>query len=408
VAIVERGRLSMESKRHKAVKQSSPQPLSPITFFRRHRSQGTMQVMVTALMILGIVFPAFLFSSVIDMQILTGLSYLRQVNVVSPARWQGSIDPGVTAQIKTHPAVRHVIPALWFHLELDIPVDDAGGMTVYAVSEDDLPVLLDVYHVYLKEGRLPRARTNEIVISESAALNRGLRVGDSVGPPVCEQDLFPAEMEVVGILQQDSAFSSHDLWMGFASYEYAESFPTFVSSLNLLIVPLEGHRSELDAWMEGSVASTRISVDTYDTSYRDLRQHKRTLVLMLAAVESVIAIVAAVALAVLNHFFFAQRQEELGTLHALGRSRPWLVLRTVRETVSVVGVAWLAGAVVCITGLIYAQANVYAPRGLSLDSANLAPWLFTFPIPLAVVTVSTGTISRMLSKLDPVATIERR
>jgi ABC-type lipoprotein release transport system permease subunit len=408
VAIVERDKLSMESKQRKAVSRSSSQPLSSTTFYRRHRSRGAMQVIVTALMILGIVFPAFLFSSVIDMQILTGLSYLRQVNIVSPARWHGDIDPGVTAQIKTHPAVKHVIPTLRFHLELDIPVDDAGGMTVYAVSEDDLPILLDVYHVHLKEGHLPRPRTNEIVISESAALNRGLRVGDSVGPPVYEQDLFPAEMEVVGILRRDNA-SSHDLWMGFASYEYAESFlNTFVTNLNLLIVPLDGHRLELDIWMESNVASTRISVDTYDATYHNLQQHKRNLMLMLAAIESVIVIVAAIALAVLNYFFFAQRQEEFGTLHALGHSRPWLVLRTAKETISVVAVAWLVGALVCIVGLIYAQADVYVPKGLSLNFANFAPWLFTLPIPLIVVIVSAGTITWMLRRLDPVSIIERR
>jgi len=42
--------------------------------------------------------------------------------------------------------------------------------------------------------------------------------------------------------------------------------------------------------------------------------------------------VAAVALAALNCIFFAQRQEEFGILHAIGRSRPWLVFRTVKET----------------------------------------------------------------------------
>jgi hypothetical protein len=46
--------------------------------------------------------------------------------------------------------------------------------------------------------------------------------------------------------------------------------------------------------------------------------------------------------------------------------------------------------------------------GSRLDLLNFRPWLFTFPIPLAVVVASTGTIARMLSQLDPVAIIERR
>jgi hypothetical protein len=58
--------------------------------------------------------------------------------------------------------------------------------------------------------------------------------------------------------------------------------------------------------------------------------------------------------------------------------------------------------------LLYAQAKIYAPKGLSLDFFNLVPWLFTLPIPLTVVAVGSGTIFWALSKLDPVAIIERR
>ena len=120
------------------------------------------------------------------------------------------------------------------------------------------------------------------------------------------------------------------------------------------------------------------------------------------------AIVAAIAMATLNYIFFAQRQEEFGILHAAGRSRLWLILRTMKETGSVVTVAWLAGAVICCIGLICFQTLVFAPKGLSLNFFNPVPWVLTFPIPLAVVAVSTGTIGRMLSRLDPVSIVERR
>ncbi|MDY7079829.1 MAG: FtsX-like permease family protein, partial [Chloroflexota bacterium] len=129
---------------------------------------------------------------------------------------------------------------------------------------------------------------------------------------------------------------------------------------------------------------------------------------LFAAVESIIAIVAAVALAVLNYIFFAQRREEFGILHAIGRSRPWLVLRTVKETGSTVGLAWLVGAAACVLALSAFQALVYTPRGLNLDFGSFAPWLFTVPIPLAVVIAGAGTIARTLRRLDPVAVIERR
>jgi hypothetical protein len=68
------------------------------------------------------------------------------------------------------------------------------------------------------------------------------------------------------------------------------------------------------------------------------------------------------ALAVLSYVFLAQRREEIGVLHAIGRSRRWLVLRTVRETASAIGLAWLASALVLGIGLIGVQVGLYAPR----------------------------------------------
>jgi ABC-type antimicrobial peptide transport system permease subunit len=149
-------------------------------------------------------------------------------------------------------------------------------------------------------------------------------------------------------------------------------------------------------------------VTTYAVEYREHQQNVRSLVLGFAVIGCVTAIVAAIAMATLNYIFLAQRQEEFGILHAVGRSRLWLVLRTMKETGSVITVAWLAGAVICCIGLICFQALVYAPKGLSLNFFNPVPWMLTFPIPLAVIAVGTGTIARTLSRLDPVAVIERR
>jgi ABC-type antimicrobial peptide transport system permease subunit len=203
--------------------------------------------------------------------------------------------------------------------------------------------------------------------------------------------------------------SPDDLWLGLASFEYLENHELVSSRpVHLLVLPTEGRKGELDAWLGESVASTQTEVNTYDMERRESQQLTQSILLLFAAVESIIAFVAAIALATLNHIFFIQRREEFGTLHALGRSRLWLVLRTVKETGSAVAVAWLIGAAVCVVGLVFTQTTIYAPRGLSLDFTNLVPWIFTLPIPLTVIVVGAGTIARTLRRLDPVAVIERR
>jgi len=337
--------------------------------------------------------------------------YLRYVSEVTSASGR-HIDPAVTAQIKSHPAVAGVIPAISVGLSVVVPPGSGTTVQIYGISEDDLPGLLDLYDTHLVQGRLPRARSNEIVLSQATAWNRGLQVGDAIGRPVQGksgaddpfiEDDIPVEMVVVGLLSRD------DLWTGFASLEYLERHELTASrGRRLLIIPRQGRKGELDTWLAGTIASAQTRVNNFDVKHHENKQITKVIFLLFAAVESMIAVVAALALAALNHISFAQRREEFGILHAVGHSRPWLVLRAVRETGGVVAIGWLAGAAICLVGLTGAQMVVYAPKGLRLDLVNLLPWLFTLPIPLAVIGVGAATISRMLYRLDPVAVIERR
>jgi ABC-type antimicrobial peptide transport system permease subunit len=411
VSIIERGKLSTEaSKQRRSARRSSAKPLSSWIFYLRHRRQGLGVIGVMALMILGVAFPAFLFAVTIDANMFR-FAHLRHVSVVSP-RVGGGVDPGVTAQVRTHPAVTRVIPAIELGLTIVVPPMSQNPADVYAVSEGDMQVLIDLYGMQLEEGRLPRPRSNEIVVSRAVAMNRSLHVGDKVGRPVYEDDRgIPTEMVVVGILSSPPRDSwESDIWlMGFASYEYLSSHELYSShSASLLVVPGEGRKDELDAWLEGSIASERTSVQTYTTQLSEHQEVTLIMFLLCAAVEGAIALIAAIALGVLSYIFFLQRREEFGTLHAMGYGRPRLVLRTVKETVSTVTVAWLIGAAVCVAGLVYMQIGIYTPIGLTLDLLNPAPWLFTLPMPLTVVAVSAGLVAWTLSRLDPVSVIERR
>ncbi len=405
VAIVERGQLSEEPKGRRAAKRSSAKPLSSLTFYLRHRRRGVLMILSTALMVLGTVFPVFLFSATMS-AMMPFFEYLQHVSEISPIH--SELDPGVVGQIKSHPAVARTIPAIRLGMQMVLPPGGATDVHIYGVSEADLPVLLESFGVHVQEGRLPRTRSNEIVLSAAIAANRDLHVGDVIGGETDNGDTLvvdnvPTEMVVVGVLSPDRP------WVGFASYEYLRSHElTSSRGPRLLIIPHEGRKTELDSWLEESVDSTQTLIITHGIEEREYREMTTSIVLTFALLECMIAAVAAIALATLNHIFFTQRREEFGILNAIGRSRLWLVWRTMRETVSVVGVAWVVGAVLCGVGLLGMQSLVYGPRGLTLDFFSLVPWLLTMPLPLAVALASVGTIAWMLHRLDPVAVIERR
>ena len=405
VAIVERGKLIQESKGRRAVRGSSAKPLSSVTFYLRHRRRGVLLILSTALLVLGITFPVFLFSAMTG-AMMPSYEYLQHVSEISPIH--SELDPGITGQIKSHPAVARTIPAIRLGVPMILPPGGGTDVDIYAVSEADLPILLELFDVHVQEGHMPRPRSNEVLLSAATAANRDLHVGDVIGGETESGDTLivddlPTEMVVAGILSPDRP------WVGFASYEYVHSHElTSSRGTRLLVIPQEGQKQTLDSWLEKSVDSTQTRIITHGTEEHEFREMTTSIVLTFAALECMIAVIAAIALATLNHIFFTQRREEFGILNAIGRNRLWLVLRTMKETGSVVGVAWGIGAVLCGMGLFGMQSLVYAPRGLTLDVFSPTPWLLTVPLPLSVALASVGTIAWMLHRLDPVSIIERR
>jgi ABC-type lipoprotein release transport system permease subunit len=419
VAIIERGKLSMEETRGRKqeARSSSPSPLSSRTFYLRHRRRGVMLVVAIGLMVFSVALPAFVISTSTDAMMPYILSYTGPASIVSPGNMYHAVDADVLAQIRVHPDVAHVIPVKALSMVVDIPTLGELPMTIYAVREGDLQILLDAYGLYLGEGELTQPQSNQIILTSALAHNRRLGVDDTIGKPVRERDGMPTEMRVAGLLKSDKPtlaeregydIPSASQWAGFASYEYVEAHERYASvPTHALVLPVEGREPEVEAWLEESIASPRVSVTTFRKSYQTHREGERDGLQLIVLTEVFIVTVAIIGLSILNTIFFTQRQDEFGILYGVGHSRTRLLTRTLRESVGVVSAAWLAGAALCLAFIFY-QSNVCLGMGSKLDLLNLRPWLFTLPIPLAVVAASAGTTARMLSRLDPVSIIERR
>jgi ABC-type lipoprotein release transport system permease subunit len=417
VAVVERGELSLEENRQQTAtaSKSSPKPLASWTFYRRHRRRAVLLTGTMGLMIMAVALVIFLLAVTFDAE-RAGLGDLSRMSIVGSLPGS-SLGPAVTTQVRTHPAVERAIRVAPRYTILTIMIPPFGGSadaSPYGVYAEDMAYLVELYGLELKEGHLPRPRTNEMVISEVVAQNRDLQLGDVIGDP--DHPAYPnapvslAEFVISGIFARPTAPEDEN-WLAFVSLEFLESHEAYNipdDVTRLIVVPRAGQKAALDNWLENELASVEVWVATYRQRAARAREKTRSMILTIALLESAIAVVAAIALAVLNYIFVSQRQSEFGVLHALGYGRLRLVWRTMREAAFTTGAAWGLSAILCLTGLLYLQFRVFTPLGLKLNLLNLTPWLFTLPIPVAVLAVTSGTIARTLSKLDPVSIIERR
>jgi ABC-type lipoprotein release transport system permease subunit len=274
--------------------------------------------------------------------------------------------------------------------------------------------LVELYDLELEEGQLPRPHTNEIVIPEAVAQNRNLEVGDVIGDPdhpaYPGAPRLPAEFVISGIFAPPAA--QEENWLSFISLEFLESHEAFDIPAGfmfpLIVVPPAGQKDMLDDWLESQVASDDVLVLTYRQRYARHQEHMRSILSTMGLMEVVFTAVTTVALATLNYISVSQRRSELGVLSALGHGNWRLVWRLLRETALTTGAAWGISIALCCVGMLAFQFGVFVPLGLRLNVINPIPWLFTLPIPIAVLAATSGTVARTLSKLDPVSIIERR
>jgi len=413
VSIVERGELDPQSGPQRKATTSQARPLSSLTFFKRHKRRAVLLIGAMSLVIVAIALLIFVFAASGD-ALEANLGDLLLTSTVSP-RPGSDLDPGVVAQVRTHPSVERVVPfAQYGLLDIFIPPFSNSWIGSYGLYEEDMHYLVELYDLELEEGQLPRPYTNEVVIPEAVAQNRDLEVGDVIGDPdhpaYPGAPRVPAEFVISGIFAPPPA--QEENWFSFISLEFLESHeafeipPEFV--FPLIVVPRAGQKDVLDDWLESQVASDDVLVLTYRQRYAQHQERMRTLLLTMGLMEVVFTVVTAVALAVLNYISVSQRRSELGVLSALGHGNWRLVWRLLRETAFTTGTAWGIGIGLCFLGMLVFRSIVFVPLGLRLNLVNPIPWLFTLPIPVAVLAVTSGTVARTLSKLDPVSIIERR
>jgi ABC-type lipoprotein release transport system permease subunit len=419
VAIVERGELSLEESqpghgsgralRHRAA--GLPRPLAVTTFYQRHSRRAATLIGAMALMIVGTASLAIVIGTVWN-GALPVLANLSRTSRVSPKGLP--LEAAKIAQVRTHPGVERAIPvAVISPLGLAMPlIRDNLPLETYGVTAEDMAYLVELYDLELAEGRLPHPNTNEIVIPWTAAKSRNLHVGDVIGdrdhPIYPDAPTLPSELVVSGIFAPAENLAD-DTWLSFMSLEFIDSYQSsWRADLSLVIVPKAGQKAVLDAWLESQVAGERRIVLTHDKQQAWFQKMMNLGLFTVSLMESIVALVAALALAGLNYIFVTQRQAEFGVLNALGLNKLELVWRVARENLFTTSTAWLFGLLGCAGILVYLQYGLYTPAGLRLDFFNPIPWLFTLPIPLAVVVASAGAITWALFRLDPVAVIERR
>jgi hypothetical protein len=249
-------------------------PLSPLTYYRRHNRRALLLTSLITLVTLGVCVMVGLLNSFLDNTLAT-LDFLTRYSFVVSLSAR-SVEPATVSQIRTQPDVDQVIPTKV--LEIQVPSLSEISLQVLGVPEADMQYMLQVCDLRLKEGRMPTARTNEIALSEEVARALGLRLGDRMSRSINKTYYadIPTELVLAGILEGAPSApgatrvapgerqTGRSIRTGFVSYEYLDGHELYASQPSgLIVVPKQGHKAALDSFLLNTIRSKQTNVMTY-------------------------------------------------------------------------------------------------------------------------------------------------
>ncbi len=375
-------------------------PLAATTYLFRNAGKTiplTGVIMLAVLLICGIVS---LINS-IPFSIRTIYMYLQQTLVVTP-RGDASQTPLLIEEIKKSSPVPldRIVRARAAGTQVNSIVGK-WPFGALGLKQEDMRYWMDRQGVREIDGRYPQAGEPEALISEPIARNLNLKIGDSLLKPDDNEAYSPYPVEIVGIAKTD-------MWLMLISYEYvkANHFPDVDGILAFAKnLPDQG---KLDRWAEKAFEGKRAQVLAYNQLEKQSQEMFSILYKILNVVIATLVLVITLMMGMLINIYQTQRLVEFGLLQALGYTKRQLLARVMRETVSVVVFGWLFGVLLAYLLLQLTKSVLMDPKAFALNTLDPTAFLYTIPIPAAILLVATLTVVGRFRRFDPVSVVERR
>jgi ABC-type lipoprotein release transport system permease subunit len=272
---------------------------------------------------------------------------------------------------------------------------------VLGLETPDMDYYLNRLNGQLTQGHLPTAGEPEVLISEPLARNLGLKIGDVLQRPTDSDNFSPQEVKVVGIADSSN-------WFAFSSIEYqrANHFPNIDAFMAFAKTPAD--QLKLDSWAEKELAGENAQVFTYRKLEEQADNMFNILYQILNVVIGTLVVVITLMMGMLINIFLSQRVQEFGLLQALGYTKKSLLNRVLLETTIFVVGGWVLGLGVAYGLLNLVKVTLMDPRAFALQTVDLAAYLYSIPVPIAIFAVSLITVWMKFKKFDPVGIVERR
>lgn len=304
------------------------------------------------------------------------------------------------AAIAMHEDTERVAPCILHHTEI-VSLLSRVGVRVYVLYEADIALLMTRMNLTLVSGRLPRPGSDEIILHEIIAANKGLAIGDRFGNDLNPSEQLLGQYTVTGLV-------SGEALCGFASLEYWTNLHEVwqPEEYGILAIARPGRHNAMSRFIE-YLPLTGNELSTYAVSSVSLAESANRIYLLLNIIFISVLLINSLCVSFLTYLFSFSRLREFALLNTIGYSRRLILRRNLLDVVLINGAATLSAIALALLICLGANRYFFQPAGMPLTLTSAQAWLSCLCVPLASLLAEILAINSIFSRLDPLSLLER-
>lgn len=263
-----------------------------------------------------------------------------------------------------------------------------GTTSSYIFAVDKLEEIFDDFDLQMSSGDMPTEGKKEIIINESIAKNKKVKVGDKIG-----------DFKVIGIFTGTTQINL--CYKKDIEELYGEQ------SGCTLVTPKSNETIEK---VNESIKdlNDNIEIINVNSQQKDLDKEFETMNLIMKLIIFMVSISLSIAVSAFVYTSYSNRNEEFAIYYALGYGVNNIIRLIMEETVIISLLAYFIGNVIEIICMKIVEISIYKPLGQEIQLVSLTNILYTLAIPGLVILFSTIPVIYKLKKTDLLTLIERR
>lgn len=251
--------------------------------------------------------------------------------------------------------------------------------TVLNVFQEDIKKLLNLFHIKVVKGRLPREGKEEVIIPINFAKQNKINIGDYLGNNPNLNNSFDDNYKVVGIMNGPCSFMVTSSHIKVSRNEALRQH---------IIVPLKNENQAKVSKELKSIGEKNITVYDYETLKKQLASSYKSVNTIKFILDGLIVFVLCISVSHINFVVLFNRKKEFLILTLIGYKKIQIYKKVLKESIVINAMAFIVGILAAVLTAEILNITLWEPRGEYAMVFKLEYIFTTLLIPACVLIVN--------------------